>query len=132
MPPGTPEAMTDRSTAQLVGDLTEQVRHLVRTEVTLATHELKGKARHAGVGAAFAGVGGVFAFYGGAVAVAAAVLLLALVLPAWASALVVAGALFATAGIAMLLARRQLRHGAPSTSLESAKEDLRVVKEARQ
>ena len=27
--------------------------------------ELKGKAKHAGVGAAIAGAGGLFAFYGG-------------------------------------------------------------------
>jgi len=123
----------EKSTAELVRDLTEQVSHLARTEVTLAVRELKGKARHAGLGAAIAGAGGLFAFYGGAVLVAACVLLLALVLPAWAAALIVAGALFAVAGIAMLVARRQLRQGAPmpSPALESAKEDIQAVREAR-
>jgi ABC-type cobalamin transport system permease subunit len=122
-----------KSTAELVGDLTEQMRHLVRTEVTLAAHELKGKAKHAGLGAAIAGAGGLFAFYGGAVAVATAVLLLALVLPAWAAALIVTGALFLVAGIAVVLARKQLQQGRPmpSDALESAKEDVQALKEAR-
>lgn len=124
---------TEKSTAELVRDLTDQVSHLARTEVTLAVRELKGKAKHAGVGAAVAGAGGVLAFYGGAVLVAACVLLLALVLPAWAAALIVAGALFAVAGVAMLVARKELRRSAPmpSPALESAKEDIHAVKEAR-
>jgi Flp pilus assembly protein TadB len=123
----------EKSTAELVRDLTDQVSHLARTEVTLAVRELKGKAKHAGVGAAVAGAGGVLAFYGGAVLVAACVLLLALVLPAWAAALIVAGALFAVAGVAMLVARKELRRSAPmpSPALESAKEDIHAVKEAR-
>lgn len=123
----------ERSTAELVHDLTEQVNRLARTEVTLALRELKGKARHAGLGAAFAGAGGALAFYGGAVLMAAFVLLLALVLPAWAAALIVAGVLFAAAGLAALMARRQLRRGAPmpSAALEHAKDDIQVVKEAR-
>lgn len=124
---------SDKSTADLVRDLVEQVNHLARTEVTLAVRELKGKARHAGLGAAVAGAGGIFAFYGGATLVAACVLLLALVLPAWGAALIVAGALFVIAGIAVLLARRQLRQSAPmpSPAVENVKDDIQAVKEAR-
>ena len=123
----------EKSTSELVRDLTDQVSHLARTEVTLAVRELKGKAKHAGLGAAVAGAGGLLAFYGGAVLVAACVLLLALVLPAWGAALIVAGALFAAAGVAVLVARRELRQSAPmpSPALESAKEDIQAVKEAR-
>src|SRR6476469_3739250 len=123
-------ATTEKSTAELVRELTEQLKHLARTEATLAVRELKGKAKHAGLGIGIAGAGGLFAFYGGAVLVAAAVLLLALVLPAWGAALIVAGALFAVAGVAILLARKQLRQSAPvpSPALESAKEDIQAVK----
>jgi uncharacterized membrane protein YqjE len=132
----SPEVHVDRnekSTADLVRDLTEQVSHLARTEVTLAVREMKSKAKHAGLGAAIAGAGGLFAFFGGAVLIAACVLLLALVVPAWAAALIVAGALFAIAGIAVLVARAQLKRGAPmpSPAIESAKEDIQAVKEAR-
>jgi Putative Actinobacterial Holin-X, holin superfamily III len=122
----------EKSTSELVRDLTEQVSHLARTEVTLAVRELKGKAKHAGLGAAVAGAGGLLAFYGGAVLVAACVLLLALVLPAWGAALIVAGVLFAAAGVAVLVARKELRQSTPmpSPALESAKEDIQAVKEA--
>ena len=123
----------EKSTSELVRDLTDQVSHLARTEVTLAVRELKGKAKHAGLGAAVAGAGGLLAFYGGAVLIAACVLLLALVLPAWGAALIVAGVLFAAAGVAVLVARKELRQSAPmpSPALESAKEDIQAVKEAR-
>lgn len=124
---------TEKTTAELVRDLTEQVSHLARTEVTLAMREMKGKAKHAGLGAAIAGAGGLFAFFGGATLIAAFVLLLALVVPAWAAALIVAGALFVIAGIAVLVARAQLKRSAPmpSPAIESAKEDIQAVKEAR-
>ncbi|MGB3439287.1 MAG: phage holin family protein [Actinophytocola sp.] len=123
----------EKSTAELVHDLTDQMSRLARTEVTLAMRELKSKAKHAGVGAAFAGAGGLFAFYGGGVLVAACVLLLALALPAWAAALIVAGVLFVIAAVAVLVARKQLKQSAPlpSPSVESAKEDIQAVKEAR-
>jgi uncharacterized membrane protein YqjE len=131
-PPEVRTDHTDKSTAELVRDLTDQMSRLARTEVTLAVREMKSKAKHAGVGAAFAGAGGLFAFYGGGVLVAACVLLLALALPAWAAALIVAAALFAIAGIAVLMARKQLRQSAPmpSPAVESAKEDIHAVKEA--
>jgi membrane protein len=123
---------TEKSTNELIHDLTEQLSHLARTEVTLAMREMKGKAKHAGLGAAIAGAGGVFAFYGGGVLMAAFVLLLALVVPAWAAALIVAGALFVIAGVSVLVARAQLKKSAPmpSPALEHAKEDIQVVKEA--
>ncbi|MFC4852152.1 phage holin family protein [Actinophytocola glycyrrhizae] len=123
----------EKSTAELVRDLTDQMGKLVRTEVTLAVREAKGKAKHAGVGAAIAGAGGLFAFYGGGVLVAACVLLLSLALPAWAAALIVAGVLFVIAGIAVLMARKELKQSAPmpSPAVESAKEDIHAVKEAR-
>jgi Flp pilus assembly protein TadB len=131
--PEVHQGHTEKTTAELVRDLTEQVSHLARTEVTLALREVKGKAKHAGLGAAIAGAGGLFAFFGGAVLIAACVLLLALVVPAWAAALIVAGALFVIAGIAVLVARAQLKKSAPmpSPAVESAKEDIHAVKEAR-
>jgi membrane protein len=122
----------DKSTAELVHDLTNQLSHLARTEVQLATRELKSKAKHAGLGAATAGIGGVLAFYGGATLVAGLVLVLALVMPAWVAAFVVAGAVLLLAGIAVLVAKGQLRKSAPmpSAAVESTKEDIQAIKEA--
>jgi hypothetical protein len=55
-------------------------------------------------------------------------------MPAWGAALIVAGGLFAAAGVAMVVARKQLRQSAPpvpAVALEGAKEDVQAVREAR-
>ena len=122
----------DKSTAELVHDLTERFTHLARTELRLVVREVQGKARHAGIGAASIGTAGVLAGYGMAVVLAGVVLLLALVLPAWIAAMIVGGALLLIAGVAALVAKGQFRKSSPmpSEAVEHAKEDVAVVKEA--
>ncbi|MGH3756972.1 phage holin family protein [Actinophytocola sp.] len=122
----------EKSTAELVRDLTEQFSHLARTEVRLAVREVQEKARHAGIGAASIGAAGVLAGYGLAAVLAGAVLLLALVLPAWVAAMIVGAVLLLAAGVAALVARTRLRRGSPMPSdvVDRAKEDIRVVREA--
>lgn len=122
----------DKSTAELVRDLSEQFSHLARTEVRLAVREVQEKARHAGIGAVSIGAAGVLAGYGVAAVLAGVVLLLALAMPAWVAALLVGAVLLAAAGVAALVARSRLRRGSPmpSDAVDSAKEDIRVVKEA--
>jgi membrane protein len=122
----------EKSTAELVHDLTEQFSHLARTEVHLAVREVQEKAKHAGIGAASIGAAGVLAGYGLAVVLAGVVLLIALVLPAWVAAMIVGVVLLLTAGVAALVARKQFRQSAPmpSEAVENTKEDIQVVKEA--
>jgi uncharacterized membrane protein YqjE len=122
----------DKSTAELVHDLTEQFSHLARTEIRLAVREVQGKAKHAGIGAAGLGVAGVMAGYGVAAVLAGLVLLLALAIPAWVAAMIVGIALLLVAAMAALVARRQLRKSAPmpSDTVAEAKKDVDVVKEA--
>ncbi|HEX2132430.1 MAG TPA: phage holin family protein [Actinophytocola sp.] len=129
---GADKPATQKSTADLVNDLTSQFSHLARTEIRLAVREVQHKAKHAGIGAAGFGVAGVLALYGLGVVLAGLVLLLAMALPAWVAAMIVAGAVFVLAGIAALVGRRQLRKGSPmpSDAVDSAKEDVHVVKEA--
>ncbi|MFI6290393.1 phage holin family protein [Nonomuraea sp. NPDC050790] len=120
------------STAELVGQLSEQVSRLVRDEMRLAALELKGKGRRAGFGAGLFGAAGMTAFFGAAALVAAVILLLALVLPAWAAAGVVAGALLALAGVLALAGRSQVRRATPpvpTQAIDSLKTDVDVVKE---
>ncbi|WP_048876724.1 phage holin family protein, partial [Saccharomonospora saliphila] len=83
----------ERSMAQLVNDLSAQTSRLVRDEMMIAVAEMKAKGKRVGLGAGLAGAGGLLAFYGTAVLIVAAVLALALVLPGWAAALIVGGAL---------------------------------------
>lgn len=122
----------DKSTAELVQDLTERFAHLAHTEVRLAVREVQDKAKHAGKGAVGIGAAGVLAGYGLAVVFAGLVLLLALVLPAWIAAMIVGGVLLLIAAVAALVARGQFRKSSPmpSETVDQAKEDVAVVKEA--
>lgn len=125
--------VTEQSTAELVQRATEQLSRLVRDELALARIELAEKGRHAGIGVGLFGGGGAMALCGLGVLVAAGVLALALVIPAWAAALVVAGALFLMAGVLALIGRRQVRRAVPpmpSATADSVRADVRTVASA--
>ena len=130
VPPPTPE---DASTGQLIGQLTEQISRLVRDEARLAQAEVTQKAKRLGVGAGLFGGAGLFAFFGLAVLITTAVLALALVLPAWLAALIVAVVLFAIAGVLALVGKKDVEKGSPPVPTEaiaSTKEDIAAVKES--
>ena len=123
----------EATTAELVRLAGDQLTRLVRDELQLARMEMSVKARRFGVGAGLFGTAGVVAMYGIGVLIATAVLLLALVLPAWLAALIVAVVLFAVAGVLGLLGRGQIRRGSPATpeqTLNSVKADVQTVTEA--
>ena len=128
-----PPAAEDASTGQLIGQLTEQISRLVRDEARLAQAEVTQKAKRLGVGAGLFGGAGLFAFFGLAVLIAAVVLALALVVPGWLAALIVAVVLFAVAGVLALVGKKDVEKGAPPVPTEaiaSTKEDIATVKES--
>jgi hypothetical protein len=96
---------TDQSTAQLVGQLSEQVGRLAREEIRLAVAELRTKGKRVGTGAGLLGGAGVLAWFGVMGLLTGLVLLLATVMPAWLAAFVVAVAVFAVAGGLALVGR---------------------------
>jgi hypothetical protein len=123
----------DASTADLVKLATEQISRLVRDELQLARAEMSGKARRFGTGAGYFGVAGLVALYGVAALIATVILLLALVLPAWAAALIVAVVLLAVGGVLALVGRGQLRRASPPTpeeTLGSVRADVQTLTEA--
>ena len=123
----------EATTAELVRLAGDQLTRLVRDELQFARMEMSVKARRFGVGAGLFGTAGVVAMYGIGVLIATAVLLLALVLPAWLAALIVAVVLFAVAGVLGLLGRGQIRRGSPASpeqTLNSVKADVQTVTEA--
>ena len=125
--------VNDASTAELVQRATEQLSRLVREELALARAELTEKGKHAGIGIGLFGGGGVIALYGLGTLIAAVVLLLALALPAWAAALIVAGVLFIVAGVLAMLGRKQVKQATPATpeaTVSSVKADVDAVKAA--
>jgi uncharacterized membrane protein YqjE len=123
----------DASIGQLVSQLSTQTSRLVRDELRLATKELQQSAKHAGIGAGLFSAAGLLSVLGLMTLVAAGVAALALVLPVWAAAVIVAVVLFLAAGIAGLFGRKQAEEigPPPKESVESVKADIQEVKDAR-
>jgi uncharacterized membrane protein YqjE len=121
----------DASLGTLVSQLSAQIPELIRSELRLAQAEVTEKGKRAGIGIGMFSVAGLFGFFGFAVLLATVVLLLALVLPAWAAALVVAVVLLAVAGVAALLGKKKVAEAAPPTperALGGIKRDIATVK----
>jgi Flp pilus assembly protein TadB len=121
------------SIGELMSQLSAQTSRLVRDEMRLAQKELLESAKHAGIGAGLLSAAGLLSVLGLATLIAAGVSALALVLPVWAAAVIVAVALFIVAGIAALFSRKQASEVTPPPmeSVESVKADIKEVKEAR-
>lgn len=121
-----------RSLEQLVNDLSEHTSRLVRAEIDLVKEEISDRAKKAGAGGALLAGAGVLACCAVGVLVAAAVLGLAVVLPAWAAALIVFGvlvlvtALLVLAGVRLLKKSSQPPQPNPVTNV---REDIAAVKE---
>jgi uncharacterized membrane protein YqjE len=118
----------------LVHDLTEQVPQLIRSEIRLAQAEMTEKGKRAGLGIGMFSVAGLLAFLGLCCVVTTAILGLAHALPDWLAALLVGVVLFAGAGIAALVGKKEVAQAtppAPEAAIEGVKEDLSVVKGGR-
>jgi len=125
----------ERSTADLVKDLTELVPRLVREEFALASAELREKGKEGASGVGLFGAAGVLAWFGGGVLVATAIIALALVLPWWASALIVGVVLLAAAGVLALIGKKRIARAmppAPQQAIDSVKDDVETVKRSAQ
>ncbi|GAA4136294.1 phage holin family protein [Actinomadura keratinilytica] len=124
------EDLAGASTAELIRHLSEQSARLVREELRLAQLELRHKSGRAAKAAKMFGGAGALALYGGGALVAAAVLALALVLPAWAAALIMAGVLFVVAGLMALQGRRHLRLATPPVrTADSVRADVHEIQQ---
>lgn len=129
---GIPDKANEQPVAELINRLSQQTSRLVRDELKLARAELSEKGRHAGKGAGLFGAAGLLAFFGAAALVTAAILALSLLLPAWASALIVSAVLFIAAGIAALIGKKEVKQvGPPEATVDSVKRDIEEVKEHR-
>jgi uncharacterized membrane protein YqjE len=128
-----PVRTSDEPLGAVVHRLSEQVPELVRSEVRLAQAELTAKGKAAGLGVAGFGAAGLLALYGVAALLVAAVAALALALPVWASALIVAGALFLIASVAALFGKKEVAQAtppAPERAVAGVREDVATLKGA--
>ena len=118
----------DSPFTELIRSLFGDVALLARREAELAKIELEGKASKVGSAAGLLGGGAVLALFAIATFIAAAVVALAIVLPAWAAALIVGAALLVVALILVIMGRNKLRAIgplAPTRTIETMREDIR-------
>lgn len=112
-------------------DLTRDLSLLVRQEVELAKSEMTQKGRVAAPGLGMIGAAGVVGLMAAGAMTAFAVIVLAIFLPDWLSALVVGAVLAAVAyGLAMRGKERVEQAGSPmpEQTIETVKEDVEWAK----
>jgi Putative Actinobacterial Holin-X, holin superfamily III len=119
----------DRSLFTLVGELPDRVSTLVRAEIDQIKAEIGYKVKHFGIGAGLiAGAAFISIFLLGTL-IATGILALSLVMPGWAAALIVSGALLLIVGILVGIAVLNFRRGSePLETIESLRRDLDAVK----
>ena len=122
----------EASLGELMTQLSSQTSRLVRDEMRLAQKEFVESAKHAGIGAGLFSAAGLVAVFGLGSLIAAAIAALSLALPVWA-ALIIAVVLFAVAGVAGLVSKKQLDQASPTPEMTVAnvKQDIHEVKDAR-
>jgi hypothetical protein len=126
-----PRVKAERSLATLLSDVAGETVELVRQELALFKAELQEKLSKAGIGAALVGAGALIAYSGWLFLLLAAVYALALVVPAWAAALIVGAFVLGIGGVLALIGKSRLRADAltPERSMRSLREDQAWIKE---
>lgn len=122
----------ERSTGELVKQLSEQVSVLIRDELKLAQVEMTSKGKQAGLGIGLFGGSGLIALYGVGCLIACVIIAISGVVAAWLAALIVGAALLAVAGIAALIGKRRLQKATPPVpqqAVDSVKTDVEEIKE---
>lgn len=122
----------DASAGELVKQLTDQTKALVKQELRLAQVELKDKGKKVGIGAGMFGAGGLVAFFGAAALIAAVILGLATAMASWLAAVIVGVLLLAAAGAAAMVGKKKVEQAtppAPEQAIGSVKRDVDTVKQ---
>jgi hypothetical protein len=125
------ERARTRSLFALISDLPRLLIQLLKAELAHLKAEFAEKAKYAGVGIGLMVVAATLAFFALGTLVAAAILGLALVLPAWLSALIVGVAILLIAAVlvfAGISSFKRMNGVAPQETLESIHEDAEALK----
>ncbi|KJY32349.1 MULTISPECIES: phage holin family protein [Streptomyces] len=123
---------SDAPVGELVTRASQQISELVREEMRLARAEMTQKGKRYGLGGGLFGGAGLVGVLAAQALVAAAIAALALVLPLWASALIIGAALAAVAALLGLAGRKQVARAgspAPEKTIDSVKADVATIKE---
>ena len=125
------EDLHDASLGDVAKKLAADVATLARQEIALAKAELAEKSKQIGLGGALVGGAAVAGWMALIAVTACLILLLALTIPAWVAALVVAAIWGAVAGVLALTGRDRIKQGAPPVpeqTIEHVKEDVQWLK----
>jgi len=125
------ENLNDLPVGDLVQRMSQQTATLVRKELELAQVEMKEKGKRAGIGVGLFGGAGLVAAYAVGALIATIILVLATFLEGWIAALIVTVVLFAIAGVAALMGKKQVEQATPAQpeqAIESTKRDVDEVK----
>jgi uncharacterized membrane protein YqjE len=130
-PPEPDHPDRDQPAGELLRALSEQVSELVRLEIKLARTELAEKAKKAALGVGLFGAAAVLGLALLGAVTTAAIAAVAIVLPLWAAALVVAGLYLMVIAALALAGRGALRKATPVTpeqTVDTVKEDVAWAK----
>lgn len=122
--------MAEPTVSDLLRDLGDSSRDLIKKEIRLAKAEVLESVTVARSGVIWLGAALVLALMALVALPIALILALDVVLQPWAAALIVAGALLACAGILALVGAKRLKrtNPVPERALESVREDVEWVK----
>ncbi|MEU1369192.1 phage holin family protein [Streptomyces sp. NPDC005803] len=122
----------DDSVGGLVSRASQQMSELVREEMRLARAEMAQKGKRYGKGGGLFGAAGFIGMLAAQALMATCIVALSLVLPVWASALIVTAVLAVAAAVAALAGKKQIAEAgspAPEQTVDSVKADLAEIKE---
>ncbi|MER5728366.1 phage holin family protein [Streptomyces sp. NPDC002138] len=122
----------DAPVGELVTRASQQISELVREEMQLARAEMTQKGKQYGLGGGLFGGAGLVGVLAAQALAAAAIAALALLLPLWASALIISAALAALAAVLGVAGKKQIARAgspAPEKTIASVKADVAEIKE---
>jgi MFS family permease len=105
--------LKEQSWGAIIKTLGDELRSFIQQEMQLVKVELGAKVKQAGIGAGMFGAAGFMGFLAAGALTAALILGLALVVPGWAAALIVAGFYGLVAAVLALSGRKKVQSATP-------------------
>jgi uncharacterized membrane protein YqjE len=128
---GDQNHLREHSVGELVKELTEDMRTLVRKEIELGKLELADKGKRAGVGAGLLGGGATFALLALGALTATLIGVLDTAMDFWLAALIVTVLWAAVAAVLAMTGKNKVQEATPPVpeeTVESVKEDMQWLK----
>ncbi|MFF4426504.1 phage holin family protein [Streptomyces sp. NPDC001549] len=123
---------SDESVSVLVSRASQQISGLVREEMQLARLEMTQKGKRFGKGGGLFGAAALIGILAAQALTAACIAALALIVPVWASALIVTAVLAVLAAATAMAGKKQIAEAGapvPGQTMDSVRADLAEIKE---